>query len=139
MGTGTGWWHRVGRRWQVDGVQNEHVVIVLGQRNDLPLASQPKSTTSRHLQAGTLEVTDKLFVWVEQTNTKLVSMGVAHHDVTIVGYVNSIGEIGQGTGQTAHKTTMDIVDGHNVALKWGRDKINCDLKKLKKQTLKSQM
>lgn len=77
----------------VQGVKDQHVVIVLGESNNVAFTGDLKTTAARNLDVWTLEFCQQVTVISEDSHVEPVAMRVSYEDVARVWYVDTIGEV----------------------------------------------
>jgi len=79
-------------RWSrdVDGVVDEHVLIVLGQRNDVALGGHAQTTAATHLHVRTLELRSHGAVALQHNDVEPIAVAVADQNVARVARVDPV-------------------------------------------------
>ena len=101
----------------VEGVEDQDMVVVLGQGDDVALQGDLEPAAATHLDVGTLELSHQGPVSLEDGHVEAVAMTVTHQDVTSVADVNAVRIVGDVlTAYTPHEHTFLVEDNHTVAL-----------------------
>jgi hypothetical protein len=106
-----------GRLGDVEGVEHEHVVVVLGERDHVSLGRDLEAAAATHLHVGTLELPDERPVAHEHGHVEAVAVAVSHQHVTRVTDVDSVRVVGDVlTPDTAQELAVFTEHHHTVAL-----------------------
>lgn len=78
----------------VEGVENEHVLVILRQRDNVALRRDLEPTTTTHFDIRTLKLTDQRAVTLEHCDVEPVAMAVSNQHITSVADVNTVWVVG---------------------------------------------
>ena len=78
----------------VERVQHKHVVVVLGQCDEIAFGGDFQPTAAAHLDVGALELADERAVALEDAHVEAVAVTVANQHVARVADVDSVREVG---------------------------------------------
>ena len=101
-------------------IEDEDVMVVLGQRHDEALAGDLQSAASGDLDGGAVEVLHLGAAGVEHGDVELVAVAVTHEDVARVGDVDAVGEGRDAlVADLLDVAALVVDDAHAVALEVG--------------------
>jgi len=107
----------VGQLGDVKRVENQHVLVVLGQRHNVSLRRDLQTTAAAHLHVRTLKLTDERSVALEHGDVEPVAMAVTNQHVARVADVDAIWVVGDVLAADAVKELAILAeDHHTVAL-----------------------
>jgi len=78
----------------VQRVEDEHVLIVLRERDDVPFRRDLQSTAAAHLHVRTLKLSDQRAVALEHRHVEAVAVAVAYQHVARVADVDAVRVVG---------------------------------------------
>jgi len=110
----------------VDGVEDENVMVVFGQRDDVSFGGDFEAAATRDFDVRTLELRGRDGVGggggdpgrglVVDGDVELVAVRVSDEDVASVGDVNAVGEAGDVIGADLAQQLAVLVDNYNVVV-----------------------
>lgn len=101
----------------VQSVQYEHVMIILGQSDHVALAGELEATAAAHFDVRTLELGDHLTFAREHGNVESIAVTVADENVAGVAHVYAVREVGDVLAADAAQIRALLVEhDHTVAL-----------------------
>ena len=62
----------------VQSIENQHIVVVLGQGDNVPFSCDLESTATTDLHVGALELTDQRSIFLKDSNMEAVAVTVTY-------------------------------------------------------------
>lgn len=102
----------------VQSVENQDMVVVLGQSDYIAFRSDLEPTAAAHFDIGALELPDQRTISLEYSHMEAVTMAVPNENIASVADVDSIGVVGDVfTANATHEVAFLIEDHYAVTLK----------------------
>ena len=113
------------RLHDVERVEDKHVVVVLGERDNVALGGDLEPAAATHLHVGTLKLTDERAVPLEYGHVKTVAVGVTDQHVASIADVDAVGEVGDVlAANAAHEHSLLVEHNYAVTLSTNDNMVN---------------
>ena len=101
----------------VQCVENQHVVVVLGQRHHIALRRYLEATAPTHFDVWALKLPDQWAITLKDGHMETVAVAVTYQDIASITDVNTVGVVGDVFAANAtHELAILIEDNHTVTL-----------------------
>ena len=98
----------------VESVQDQHVLVVLGQRDDVALRGYLKAAAPADLDVRTFELPDERAVPLENGHVEAVPVTVADEHVSCVADVDPVGVVGDYVAADPVQELTVLVEHHDT-------------------------